>query len=453
MNPAIPLGIAWAAALGMSFVDGRRRWAAWTAVGLLALVTCVAGWLARAAFIDGPQLTAAGGWPPGLGIRLRGDLLGALFLSVSSLSLLAAMSYEALNGVRSRSMPAFMLFLAAALSGLFLTGDAFNFYVFFELAMVTSFVLSFYGQRRQEVRAGFIFVVVNILGSVLFLIAGIGLYRATGTLDMAGIAKLGVPEGAGVLIAAVLLASLSVKLGLFPFHTWLPPVYRGTSPAIAAVLSGAVANIGSYGLLRFGAEVLPGELARSSGFLIALGGASIIYGGIVAISREGTRDVVAYSSISQVGYILVALAAGGLIGLGAVVVYAVVNSLNKTALFLSSGSRSRLSSATFAIGAASVVGLPPTGGFLAKAAVLRAGAAQQQAAIVTLVVIGAALSFLYAFRTYQRSYWRAPDRLGSASASDWVPFGVGLLIVTVGLWPQPLLNSAQRAVEMMGAVP
>lgn len=449
MNPAIPIALAWVAAAIFSFLDGRRPVVAWSAVGTLGVITASAVAVTAIASSQGTQTTLIGGWPGGIGIGLRGDVLGGVFLSVSCISLTAAMAHEAMTDVRSRTFPAFMLFLAAGLSGLFFTADVFNFYVFFELSMTASFVLALYGQRRGEIRAAFIFVMVNILGSLFFLVAVVGLYRVTGTLDMSGIARAGVPPGVGLAIAAVLLAAFSVKLGLFPFHTWIPPVYRDTSPAVAAVLSGAVANIGSYGLLRFGTELLPRELERGALLLFVLGGMSILYGGIVALSRTSVREVLAYSSISQVGYILLALATGGALGLAAVVVYTVVNSLNKTALFLSSEGRSVSSGMAFAVGAISVAGVPPAAGFLGKAAVLRSGTAHNDIVLLVLVMAGTALSFLYMFRIYQRRCWIGAMPEGVMGQGGAAAGAVACLLLAIGLWPQALLGTARRAIDMI----
>lgn len=137
------------------------------------------------------------------------------------------------------------------------------------------------------------------------------------------------------LVLALLAApaAFCLKLGLFPFHFWLPAVYVGSHPPVAAILSGALANIGSYGLLRFGGGILPRELEFGSTAVLVLGTASILYGALQAISRRDTSEVMAYSAIGQVGYVLLALGIGGA-GYAAAVLYSVVNSLNKGVVFL-----------------------------------------------------------------------------------------------------------------------
>src|SRR5690606_12216625 len=143
----------------------------------------------------------------------------------------------------------------------------FNFYVFFELAVVSSFALASYGFGRKEVRGALIYVAVNLFGSMLFLVGVASLYHEIGTLDFEQI-QATVAGGGRVMVmsAALLFAALSVKLGLFPFHGWVPVLYSHARPAVAAALSGALVNIGAYGLLRLGTSVL--DVARDAGAVV-----------------------------------------------------------------------------------------------------------------------------------------------------------------------------------------
>ena len=220
---------------------------------------------------------------------------------------------------------------------------------------------------------------------------------------------------------------------------------------MAAILSGALANIGSYGLLRFGGELLPGSLQAGAGLLIVLGAASILYGALLALSRFPTREVLAYSAIGQAGYILIALAIGGPLGYGAAIVYTALNSLNKTVLFLASGARGWPVGAAFAVGALSVAGLPPAGGFLGKAALFWAALSAGSAALVALVFLGGALSFLDMFRIYQRDFWSGRaigNHADPAAARALVLLLAGLLLL-LGLWPEPLLQASALAAGVL----
>ena len=448
----LPLLIAWTMAVILALLDGRRRWAGGLAIGAMTVVFIATFRLLLDVLQHGSREIVAGGWPPGLGITLRADELGIVFALVSNGVLLIALIYEVLEGVHERAMPALVLFLSTGLTGLFLTGDAFNFYVFFEISMTTSFVLATYGQRQREIRAALIFTVVNLLGSVFFLSAIASLYHLTGTLDMRALtAAAGTLEQNSItLTAAFIFVAFGVKLGLFPFHFWLPPVYRDTWPAVAAILSGAVANIGSYGLLRFGAEILSRELRLSAGVLVVLGAISILYGALQAISVRTANEALAYSAIGQAGYILVALGIGGPVGIGAAILYALINPLNKTLLFLATGLRGWLVGAAFAIGAFSVAGIPPSLGFFGKVALFQVGIADNSVALVILLFIGGALSLIYMFQIYQRVHWTTEKTEQPSSVQSRVlVMGVAVLILALGLWPEPLLLASQRATDML----
>jgi multicomponent Na+:H+ antiporter subunit D len=402
----LPVGIPWVLAAVLALLDGRRR-----LVGLLAaaglgasLVSLV--WLAIVVVREGPMEMIAGGWPENVGITLRADPLGATFALVSVGVILISLLYELSLGVRWRVFPALVLLVAAGLTGLFLTGDVFNFYVFFEISMTASFILTSYREEDYQVRGAFIFSVVNLLGSVMFLTGIAALYSISGSLDMQTIAeRTDILEPSSVIaVAALTLAAFCLKLGLFPFHFWLPAVYVGSHAPVAAILSGALANIGSYGL-RFGGGILPRELEFGSTAVLVLGTASILYGALQAISRRDTSEVMAYSAIGQVGYVLLGI--GGAAGYAAAVLYSVVNSLNKGVVFLAAGLRGPLVGAAFAVGAFSIAGVPPAAGFVGKIAVFKAAIAE-----------------------------------GSLPASL-------ALVVLLGLWPEPLVSLSDAAADVL----
>ena len=161
----------------------------------------------------------------------------------------------------------------------------------------------------------------------------------------------------------------------------------------------------------------------------------------------------AYSAIGQAGYILVALGIGGTVGYAAAVVYAVVNSLNKALLFLAAGTRGPLVGAAFAVGAFSVVGVPPVAGFVGKLAMFRASVEAGSVALTAVIFLGGALSFVYVFQVYQRVFW-APDRKGEKASPPALRLLVALLaglVLAAGLWPEPLLVLGEAAAGVLEA--
>ena len=447
---SLALIVPWAAGAVLALFDGRRRAVGWAAVGVLGANLSAIGVLTVQVLRTGPVTTTTGNWPAGVGITLHADALSVLFALLSSFVVLTALVHEVIEGVRERVFPALVVLLAAGLTGVFVTGDVFNFYVFFELAMTASYILATYGGTRSELGAALVFMAVNLIGTFIFLLSVAGLYHVTGSLEMQTIASRidEVDANAAVLVAVGFFVAFGVKLGLFPFHFWLPTVYTGVRPAVAAILSGALANIGAYGLLRFGGELLPRELELAGVALVVIGSASILYGGVLAISRTTAGEMLAYSAIGQIGYVLVAIGIGGPVGFAAAILYTVVNSLNKTLLFLSAQMRGVVVGAVFALGAFSVVGVPPAAGFVGKLELFRAAA--DSPVLLALFFLGSALSFVYAFQIYQYDFWRG-QRSGarSAASEQAVVTALALLVLAAGLWPEPLLALSHDAAEAL----
>ena len=456
MTLTLAVLIPWVAGVVLIVMDGRRRGVRWIAVGALlaTLIALVA--LATEVLANGPVVATTGDWPPGVGITLRADALGVTFALLSVAMLTAAVVHEALHRVMEREFPGLVLLLAAGLTGTFLTGDIFNFYVFFELTLAASYVLAVYGRTPRVLAAGLVFIAVNLLGTFVFLLSVSSVYRITGTLDMNRIAeRMAVADpNAAILIAVGFFVAFGVKLGLFPFHFWLPTVYTAARPAVAAILSGSLANIGAYGLLRFGAGLLPRELELAAGALIIIGAASIVYGGVLAVSRRTGTEMLAYSAIGQVGYVLVAIGIGGPVGFAAAILYTIVNAANKTMLFLSTRQRGAIVGGLFALGALSIAGVPPAAGFLGKLEILRA--VVDEPILVAVVLLGSLLSFIYAFQIYQFEHWR-PDEEAASTGWRWregiVPLALGGLILALGVWPEPLVALSDAAAAALSGVP
>jgi multicomponent Na+:H+ antiporter subunit D len=286
---------------------------------------------------------------------------------------------------------------------------------------------------------------------VLFLIAIAGVYHTTGWLDMEKIREQMplVAQNPAILTATLIFVAFSIKLGLFPFHFWLPAVYTGTRPAVAAILSGALANIGSYGILRFGADLFPRELHEGARVLIILGAASVIYGGIQAVARHTPNEVLAYSAIGQVGYILIAIAIGGKAGYAAAILYTVLNALNKTLLFLSVSLRGWVIGAAFAVGAFSVAGVPPMAGFLGKMGLFELAVDDHKTWFVVLIFLGGALSFIYMFELYRRRFWIRSEGDDAPRAQQVLVGIIAVIVIVVGMMPEPLFQLTSHAAAVL----
>lgn len=452
----IALAVPWASAIVLSLLDGRRPWVGRLAVAAAAASLAATAVLSAEVLSDGPVQTTTGDWPVGIGVTLRADALGVVFALTSQVVVLAALAFQVARGIEARALPAVALYLVAGLTGLFLTGDLFSFYVFFELSMISAIVLTTTPGTAREIRGAFVFAVTNLLGTFLFLIGVAGVYHVTGTLEMTQVAvRLGAAgQASSTLIGVLLFVALAVKLGIFPFHFWIPQVYPAARPAVAAILAGALANIGSYGLLRIGGQVFPPDVAVGAPPLVVLGAVTLLYGGVMAVACARTSETLAYSAVAQVGFVLVAIGIGGEAGVAAAVVYAVVNALNKLLLFLSAELGGALVGAAFLVGVLSVAGVPPSAGFVSKLAVLRAAIEDGSPGLVALVVVGTALSFLYLLRVFQRDRWadEGPERAAGAGERA-VLVAVAALVLALGAWPEPLLFGGLEAGAEVGGGP
>ena len=213
--------------------------------------------------LAGPPVEVhTGAWPLGVGIVLHADVLGVTFALLSVLVLVAATAHEVLAGVQERVFPGLVVLLSAGLTGVFLTGDLFDFYVFFELAMTAAYILATYGGTRRELGSALVFTTVNLLGTFVFLLSVAGLYHVTGTLDMGLIAArvAGVDPNATILIAVGFFASWSVLSNAFCsviLLVYQPFTVGHTIELSDAEVKGKVVN---FNLLYTTLEAADGEL-------------------------------------------------------------------------------------------------------------------------------------------------------------------------------------------------
>lgn len=443
MTFLVALVVCWLLGALLLALDGRKRWVGWlAAAGLVAafalnvhnLVQLIAQELAVVK-------TVTGGWPAGVGIELRADRMSLFFAAICTGVLAAVIFHEVRAGVHSRQFPALILLLAAGLQGAFFTGDLFNFYVFFEVSVVTSFALAAYGFGREEIRATFAYIVLNLLGSVLFLIGVATVYHATGTLDFTDIATSSEERRQAVILpAALLFTALSLKLGLFPFHGWVPLLYTHGRPAVVAALSGALVNIGAYGLLRIGFNALDDARIEGAAVLLLLGAAATLYGAILAVSRRRPATIAAYSAIVHAGHIVLAIGIGGRAGIAAALLTVLAGSIDKTVMFLGFDTLLGRRPAAL-VAASSVAGLPPTLGFVAKLMLIYAAIQGPVSTLMVAIIIASAVIMLVAlFRFWRLTRTSDPQRHYVATAM--VPITLAAINVAFALYPQPFIELA-----------
>ncbi|WP_135362987.1 complex I subunit 5 family protein [Halosimplex halophilum] len=483
--------------------------------GALAYAVTVGG--AVWATVLGPSAPGAaayqvGDWPAPFGITLVLDGLSAFMLTIAGALALAAalfsVRYVTPENQRVYYHPLFHL-LFVGVTGAFLTGDLFNLFVWFEVMLVVSYVfVAFYGTDRATA-ASFRYLVLNVFGSALMLVAVGGLYATTGTLNMADMARrladpaaFGVDPAPVVGLSALLLAVFALKAGLVPFQFWVPDAYAAAPPPVTAVFAGVTKKVGIYAVVRLYFTVfaaapvavdLPGvggttPLAFLAPVLAAMGVASIAVGGFGAVGHGRLEGTFAYSSVGQVGFIAlpvaVAAAADPVAGdpteslrgvaIAAALVFALHHALVKGLLFLATaavedatgtdelsdlgglaGHAPVLAGATF-VGLLSLVGLPPLTGFFGKlltvdAAVrgLAVGPERLSAAALAALLGGAVLTILYATRVWVGGFWgvRTPavERGGTDLGQVAVLVALALAVVAVGVGFDPVYRFAEAA--------
>jgi formate hydrogenlyase subunit 3/multisubunit Na+/H+ antiporter MnhD subunit len=375
-----------------------------------------------------------GGWSAGLGIALRADGLSALLLMMTALVVLAASIYaSAYFGAapaRTRFWPLWLL-LWTSLNALLLSGDLFNLYVTLELLGLSAAALAALGGKRAAVEAALRYLLVGLLGSMMFLGGVSLLYAGYGTLDLAELAGVAGPGPVAWTALALMTAGLLLKTALFPLHFWLPPAHASAPAPVSAVLSALVVKAAFYLVLRLWLDIFGNIVTPASATVLGvLGAGAVLWGSWRAVRAERLKLLAAYSTVAQLGYlfmffpILLALppGAGRDLATGGLVMLALTHGFAKAGLFLAigviqqrsghdvirelDGTAQRLPATTFAIALAGValIGLPPSGAFLGKWQLLAGAVTTGQWFWLAVTAVGSLLAAVYTFRVLGNAF-------------------------------------------------
>lgn len=431
------------------------------------------------------QVYALGNWQPPFGIMLLLDRLSALMLVVNAILAAAALVYACRGSdEQGPNFHALFHFQLLGINGAFLTGDLFNLFVFFEILLIASYALLVHGNDARKVRAGLHYVVLNLLGSSLFLIGVSALYGLTGTLNMADlavkVAELD-PADAPLVEAAglLLLVVFGLKAAMLPLHFWLPRTYAA-APAPVAALFAIMTKVGLYALLRvftliYGSEA--GSLAHlADDWLWPLALLTLALGAIGALAAREIQQMLGYLIVVSVGTLLAGLASGSLNGMAAALYYLVHSTLVGGGLFLLADLILRqrgdtggalipgqplrqplLLGTLFFFGAIAVVGLPPLSGFLGKLMLLQAVSEGSAAVWLWTVILLSGLVMLIALsRVGSLVFWSGTHVEASGEAAPMADpvrlLACGLLLLSsLGLMlaAAPLQAYAQATVEQL----
>ncbi|WML88227.1 complex I subunit 5 family protein [Thiothrix subterranea] len=428
-----------------------------------ALTAGCAVWLLWVVQHAGVQELALGGWEIGLGISLYADGLAAVMVLMSNLVVLGCSVYARHYFRAQRQHELFWplwLLLATALNALFLAGDLFNVYVTLELLGISASALTALGAKRAALRAALRYLVVGLLGSMLYLMAITLLYAAYGTLNAVQIAEALHVNPLGWAALLLMLAGLALKMALFPLHFWLPPAHSNAPAPVSAALSALVVKAAFYLVVRLWFEVFaPLTTPLLANVLGALGAMAVLWGSWSALRAERLKLLAAYSSVAQLGYLvmffplLMVLEGEARHWLfGAMVLFALSHAFAKSALFLAagillqyaghdrirelSGTTQALPLTTFVIALAGIalVGLPPSGAFLGKWYLLDAAFKTGQWWWVLVLVAGSLLATAYVFRLLGHAFGHLPAvKRPVVAATQEIPALALALLATFGL--------------------
>ncbi|MEL6795578.1 MAG: proton-conducting transporter membrane subunit [Planctomycetota bacterium] len=434
--------------------------------------------LLNAVLTEGLQVAMMGGWAAPYGIALVADPLGAVMVLLTAICglAIAIFSLGGVNNARwAHGYAALMLAMLAAISGAFVSGDLFNIYVWFELMLLSSFVLLTLGGERAQLEGAIKYVTLNLLSSMVFL-SGVGLvYASVGTLNLADLAirfdQIEDPRRATAL-AAPLLIAFAIKAAAFPLFFWLPASYHTPPPAVSALFAGLLTKVGVYTLIRVTTLVFDQERVLIGDAIIIMAGLTMASGVLGAMSQNDIRRILSFHIVSQIGYMLmglgIALHAMGdgdpeaipevaVLAMAGAVFYIVHHIVVKTNLFLIAGAihaergtdqLDKLGgmvkthpylAALFIFSALSLAGIPVLSGFWAKVVLVRAGL---EAGTYGIVAVSLAVSLLTLFsmmKIWTKAFWGTPAReneppAGHApgTAARLGPI-VGLASITLGV--------------------
>lgn len=429
----------------------------------------------------GSAVYAIGGWNPPLGITLRTDgpsLIMLIMTAVTGIAVcLYAWGYFSLRidepvriGRAERQerffWPLWMLQLTA-LNGLFLSGDIFNLYVTLELLGISAAALAALSGKTSALIASLRYLLVSLLGSLSYLLGVVFIYKTYGALDLILLQKMASLQPGVIPAIAFMSVGLLLKTALFPMHFWLPPAHANALAPVSSILSGLVVKGSFFLLFRLWFDIFSPFLpAAAFSMMGLLGAGAVLWGGMQSLRQKRLKLLIAYSTVSQLGYLFIAFplafAGGTSQAWSAVLFMAAGHACAKIAMFMAAGNillhighdrikelagiRAYLpiTSFAYAIAGVNLIGLPPSAGFVAKWMMLIAALSTHQWLWALVLLAGSLLAAAYVFKVVSQLFVIPPDtklimRHSSAPLLEWPALILALVSLLLGLMaPYPL---------------
>lgn len=402
------------------------------------------------------------GWNPPVGIEFNLDMLSAFVVTVIAaiamlVSVYAGVAVRRETPRREPTFYAVMFLMLLGLSGMVLTADLFNLYVFFEISSLSGYALMAVGHRKAAVSA-YRYLLLGTVGASFYLL-GVGyLYVLTGSLNMADVAAR-LPALAGnpalLLSAALMVVGLGLKMALFPMHLWLPDAYTYASSTATAIIAPVMTKVSAYVLIRvlffvYDPAFMHGSLPLGP-VITWLGLAGVIVGSVMAIAQKDAKRMLAYSSVAQVAYIGVGIGLATPLALVGAMLHILNHATMKSCLFLVMGGVQLRTGSTrmnvltslgrrmpwtffgFTLAALAMVGIPPTNGFFSKWYLVLGGIQAGQWAVVVVVIASGLLTAVYFFRVLARVYTDPKTTDEQVFDVAETPLAMRIPVVTLGV--------------------
>jgi multicomponent Na+:H+ antiporter subunit D len=464
-------------ALSWTVAFGAALWSLFAALSLLARVLA-----------EGAISYHIGGWEPPIGIEYRIDVANAFVLVIVAAMGAIVMPYARTSVAREIEPDRIALFYSAfvlcltGLLGIAITGDLFNVYVFLEISSLSAYALLALGKDRRSLTASYQYLIMGSTGATFIVIAIGLLYGMTGTLNMADLAER-IPAVASTRTIPVAFAFLTVgvglKLALFPLHLWLPNAYAYAPSAVTAFIASTATKVAIYMLLRFFFTIFGSafsfDVMQLDWLLTPLALVAILSMSFVAVFQENGKRLLAYSSVAQVGYIVLGISFASVLGVAAGILHLFNHALMKGALFMAMGcvmyrvgsvrleamaglGRSMpFTMAAFVGGGLSLIGVPLTVGFVSKWYLVQAALEKGAWPIALVVLIGSLIAVVYVWRVVETAYFRprSGEQVAEAPFALLAPtWALVLANFWFGIHATGTANVAVRAAEaLLGVTP
>lgn len=428
---------------------------------------------------EGVIVTALGSWPAPFGIVLVADLFSAMMVLITGIMAILA-GLTAIGGgntQRGTNFWGLLHLLIMGVSGAFLTGDIFNLFVWFELTLLSSFVLLVLNGGRNQMEGAIKYVTLNLMASFLFLAAVGILYGRTGSLNMADLAErvaASTDPQFFTPLAMLFLTSFGIKAGIFPLYFWLPAAYHTAPIYVTALFSALLTKLGVYALVRMFTLVFTGEAAFNNQVLLVLAGLTMLSGVLGAVAQYDLRRLLSFHIISQIGYLIMGLGLGSTLALAGLIYFMAHVIFAKAGLFFVGGLVRRHAgtydlkrlgglyathpglAVLFLLPALSLAGIPPFSGFWAKLSLVRAGLEAEQYLLVGTALFVGMLTLYSMIKIWNEAFWKAQPAGESPEDPPWdgwrllVPvFTCAFAVCIMGLAADPFFDYALRAAEQL----